>query len=515
MNESQITAKATTKLPAIKSNSAKDTRNMSSQQNDLTKPKLVKPLQLNSNSQSNINNNYMDGASRARQPSKANQNVPPPVSIQKLDAELLPNLKLNKVRQDTYARTHSIARESWQINYKECMRHQRLVKDNNLEKTCDSCNTLYVLCEACRNEREVPFGNGEVCIDCAPSAHKVRGLIDKRDALIRELHYKTQKIEDVHTKSLRGLENAKQQIADSDELRQQMQEDYRKSVADCIQRDNENVELAQKLAESTKEISQLQVASNTQKELVEDYMKMLRSGAYADCEVVLTQCGVRFPLHKNILAARSEYFRGLIEGQHTSQPVPQNNKRQSVQTQTLIGYNLDGVDKETAQEVFEFIYCGRCNNIVDEKSAVSLYDIASRLGMPSLQDVIITHFITKLSRENWTEIAAATLIIQSNSKKFKDYLRDFIINECTDLIDINSVDRNSEWSRLKEKNPGFAVEILESRMKKDERRNRLNPRNGTDAENNNEATPLPSNNLTARTNANANSKIDSTPRAKK
>lgn len=91
------------------------------------------------------------------------------VDMHELDATLLPNSKHWKSKQDTSALTHSIAKESWNQNYKECMRHARLAKDDNLEKTCPSCNIIYVLCEACRNEREIPFNDDDTCIDCAPS----------------------------------------------------------------------------------------------------------------------------------------------------------------------------------------------------------------------------------------------------------------------------------------------------------------------------------------------------------
>ena len=85
----------------------------------------------------------------------------------------MPNTdKRSKQNQDTYSITHSIAKESWQQNYKECQRHQRLLKDDNLEKKCSSCNILYVLCEQCRNDHQVPFTDDDTCIDCAPSVIK-------------------------------------------------------------------------------------------------------------------------------------------------------------------------------------------------------------------------------------------------------------------------------------------------------------------------------------------------------
>jgi hypothetical protein len=91
------------------------------------------------------------------------------VDMHQLDAMLLPNSKINKPKQDTYSTTHSIAKESWQQNYKECQRHQRLVKDDNLEKKCSSCGILYVLCETCRKDHQIPFNDDDTCIDCAPS----------------------------------------------------------------------------------------------------------------------------------------------------------------------------------------------------------------------------------------------------------------------------------------------------------------------------------------------------------
>ena len=101
---------------------------------------------------------------------KGKEHVETHVDMNQLNAQLLPNTN-RRVRQtiDTASLTHSIARETWQQTYKECERHPRLAKDDNLEKRCSACNKQYVLCEQCRTDQQIPFTDDDTCIDCAPS----------------------------------------------------------------------------------------------------------------------------------------------------------------------------------------------------------------------------------------------------------------------------------------------------------------------------------------------------------
>ena len=45
--------------------------------------------------------------------------------------------------------------------------------------------------------------------------------------------------------------------------------------------------------------------------MLQDYGRLLEDGDLADGVIVAG--GVRFPLHRNVLAARSEYFRGRFK----------------------------------------------------------------------------------------------------------------------------------------------------------------------------------------------------------
>ena len=92
------------------------------------------------------------------------------VDMNQLNAQLLPNTN-RRLKQviDTASLTHSIAKETWQQSYKECQRHLRSSKDDNLEKRCSSCNISYVMCEQCRTDQQIPFTSDDTCIDCAPS----------------------------------------------------------------------------------------------------------------------------------------------------------------------------------------------------------------------------------------------------------------------------------------------------------------------------------------------------------
>lgn len=377
------------------------------------------------------------------------------------DKFLLSNRNLSK--QDTYARTQSVTRDSWQVQFKECMRHHRLVKDNNLEKTCDSCNIGYVLCDACRSERNIPFSTAQVCIDCAPAAYAVRGLIEKRDKLIRELHYNTQKLEDDWDKIKRETERLRGELDESENLRETMQEDYRKSVADCIQRENENVELVQNLANRIREIHSLESSLTTNQELMEAMLELLRSGMYSDCTISLSSSGNKYPLHRSILAARSPYFRTLLESVPSSSNQNQKNQKGALPVSSNT-YSLDNIDSETMDQLLKFVYCGKCDELKSDSVALKLYTQADKFSLPSLKELIISYFINRLDKFNWTEIAASTQEIQNSSNKFKKYLYEFVLSEIKrNSIDIES--DNPQWLKIKQGNPAFAVEILEKMMK--------------------------------------------------
>jgi hypothetical protein len=91
-----------------------------------------------------------------------------------------------------------------------------------------------------------------------------------------------------------------------------------------------------------------------------------------------------------------------------------------------------------------------------------------RLGFASLKDIVVDYYVNKLDRDNCIKIASRTLYIQNNSEKYKEYIKDFIVNEGTDLIESNPP--SEQWRRLKQENPSFAVELLEKKIEKDERK---------------------------------------------
>ena len=123
------------------------------------------------------------------------------------------------------------------------------------------------------------------------------------------------------------------------------------------------------------------------------------------------------------------------------------------------------MSKDNANQILEYIYCGKCRNITDDNVAKELYDLASRLGFTTLKDIVVDYYVNKINHENCLEIASKTLYIQNSSEKYRDYVKDFILNECTDLIESNPT--SDQWRRLKQENPLFAVELLEKKIQKD------------------------------------------------
>jgi hypothetical protein len=273
-------------------------------------------------------------------------------------------------------------------------------------------------------------------------------------------------MEDDVVKSQKEVENLRQDLHESEQLRQEMQEDYRKAVADCMAKENENVELVQKLASAIKEIHQLQVSNQTHDELIKDLNNLLVNGEYADCFVQIGSSGERIALHRAILATRSHFFKNLINiPPSTAQNKAKGNNAQSSNTNVL---NLDNMTRDNANQILEYVYCGKCRTITDDESAKELYETAERLGFASLKDIVVDYYVNKLDRDNCIKIASRTLYIQNNSEKYKEYIKDFIVNEGTDLIESNPP--SEQWRRLKQENPSFAVELLEKKIEKDERK---------------------------------------------
>lgn len=276
-------------------------------------------------------------------------------------------------------------------------------------------------------------------------------------------------MEDDVVKSQKEVENLRQDLHESEQLRQEMQEDYRKAVAECMQKENENVELVQKLASAIKEIHQLQVSNQTHDELIKDLNNLLVRGEYADCFVQIGSTGERIALHRAILATRSSFFKGMINAPPpTAQSQGGKNKGNSVVPVTSNVLNLENMSRDNANQILEYVYCGKCRPISDDESAKELYELADRLGFSSLKDIVVDYYVNKLDRDNCLQIASKTLYIQNNSEKYRDYIKDFIVTEGTDLIE--SSPPSDQWRRLKQENPSFAVELLEKKIEKDERK---------------------------------------------
>ena len=272
-------------------------------------------------------------------------------------------------------------------------------------------------------------------------------------------------MEDDVIKSQKEVENLRQDLHESEQLRQEMQEDYRKAVADCMSKENENVELVQKLASAIKEIHQLQVSNQTHDELIKDLNNLLVNGEYADCFVQIGSTGERIALHRAILASRSQFFKNMI---NAPPPTAQQNKGKGAPVSNTNVLNLDNMTRDNANQILEYVYCGKCRPITDDESAKELYDIAENLGFASLKDIVVDYYVNKLDRDNCIQIASKTLYIQNNSEKYKEYIKDFILNEGQDLIESNPP--SDQWRRLKQENPSFAVELLEKKIEKDDRK---------------------------------------------
>lgn len=134
---------------------------------------------------------------------------------------------------------------------------------------------------------------------------------------------------------------------------------------------------------------------------------MYGSALYSDYTLV-TADGEDIPVHKNVLASRSQVFAAMMETK-----LKEGEEKKAV---------IDDIDSKSLKEFLRFLYCGRVNEI--ETVATDLIHAAEKYGLKDLKPLCVQSMIKTISMDNAIEtFIIADLHGESYLKKFSlDYI---------------------------------------------------------------------------------------------
>lgn len=135
---------------------------------------------------------------------------------------------------------------------------------------------------------------------------------------------------------------------------------------------------------------------------------MYNNEKYSDYTLI-TADGEPIPVHKNILASRSQVFATMMENKEFIE----GKEKKAL---------IDDIDSKALREFLRFLYCGRVNEI--ETVAVDLIYAAEKYGLKDLKPLCVQSMIKSISCDNAIEtLILADLHQERNLKKFTlDYI---------------------------------------------------------------------------------------------
>lgn len=80
------------------------------------------------------------------------------------------------------------------LRHKECGKHEKRVNDNDILRSCETCERQFYVCDLCRTAKSinVPY---TICIKCAPAMKTMNSVLLKKDTAIIDYHKKLIKLE--------------------------------------------------------------------------------------------------------------------------------------------------------------------------------------------------------------------------------------------------------------------------------------------------------------------------------
>ncbi|KAL3998449.1 Protein maternal effect lethal 26 [Acanthocheilonema viteae] len=132
------------------------------------------------------------------------------------------------------------------------------------------------------------------------------------------------------------------------------------------------------------------LTSNSEQQLTEDYLKMLKDNVLTDFTIKVSEREIR--VHRAILAARSPVFAAMLRHEDTNE----------AKTGVMV---IEDLEYDTVTEMLNFIYCGRCLRDVNEFAFASdLLIAADKYRLEELKSHCEKALIQALTFENVCEL---------------------------------------------------------------------------------------------------------------
>lgn len=193
-------------------------------------------------------------------------------------------------------------------------------------------------------------------------------------------------------------------------------------------------------SDNTEVIANLQdeaIVVNT--DLQKDYETLLFNDALFS-DVAFSVDGERIPVHKNILCARSSYFRGMFTS---------GLKESAEQLITL-----KDVDKVMFKELLRYIYCGYINEQVLQDQTVEILAIADKFDVEGLRNKCEVLLLQRITKSNAASILQAADLYHAVKLKRK------VLSVVTEhFLEIIATDA---WKELCSHSPHLVAEITDA-----------------------------------------------------
>jgi hypothetical protein len=160
-------------------------------------------------------------------------------------------------------------------------------------------------------------------------------------------------------------------------------------------------------------------------QLSTSFETMYGNDKYSDYTLI-TSDGEEIPVHKNILASRSDVLAAMMETQ-----LKEGEEKKAV---------IDDIDSKALKEFLRFLYCGRVSETEIESVAVDLIYAAEKYGLKDLKPICVQSMIKTISLDNAIETYILADLHQE--KPLKKFTLDFILHHYTELKDHES------WEKL-------------------------------------------------------------------
>lgn len=154
-------------------------------------------------------------------------------------------------------------------------------------------------------------------------------------------------------------------------------------------------------------------------ELSSNYENLYNNEKYSDY-LLITADNEEIPVHKNILATRSNVFERMME---TALKEGEEKKAK-----------IDDIDSRALKELVRFMYCGRVQEI--DPIATDLIYAAEKYDLMDLKPLCVESLVKQLSLKNAIETLMLADLHKENA--LKTYTKDFILFNYEELKDDES-----------------------------------------------------------------------------